>query len=102
MLIPLPLGRSLVYDEGRLIVVEAYQGYFVNERFVPYDNVVIPEDREVIVTVLDKPAQESRIDRQLRALEEFQNGLRDCDEELGPEFDEIISRRVNITRELDL
>ena len=33
--------------------MEAYQGYFKGERFIPLENVTIPENRRVIVTVLD-------------------------------------------------
>ncbi|MDR3279478.1 MAG: type II toxin-antitoxin system RelB/DinJ family antitoxin [Synergistaceae bacterium] len=43
----------------------------------------------------------NRSSGQKKALEKFWEGLSDCGP-LPPEFDEIMSKRVNITRELDL
>jgi hypothetical protein len=82
--------------------MEAYQGYFENGRIIPIGNPPIPNGSEVIITVLDVPAGLTRAERQKKALEEFWLATEDCGEELGPEFDEILSRRININRELDL
>ena len=80
--------------------MQAYEGYFEDGRFFPLGGAVVPDGRRVIVTVLD----ESRGDvgkRQKAALARFREAMRNS-EPLPPEFDEVMSRRVNITRELDL
>ena len=45
--------------------------------------------------------EEKRIARQLKALDEFKEGLA-MSEPLGHEFDEIIEHRVKITRDINL
>ncbi len=81
--------------------MQAYEGYFAdNSKFVPLGDALIPEGSRAIVTLLDEPAERvSR--RQKAALARFRDKVR-TSPPLPPEFDEIISQRVNITRELDL
>ena len=81
--------------------MEAYQGYFENGHIIPIGNPPIPDGMEVIITVLDQPAGMSRAQRQKQAMNKLWEDLAGC-EPLGPEFDAILSQRVNITRELDL
>jgi hypothetical protein len=56
---------------------------------------------EAYITILEKPA-ESRLERQKKALLALEQGLADCTEPLPPEFDEVLTRLVNLTREFDL
>ena len=80
--------------------MQAYEGYLEQGRFIPLVEAVIPEGCRVIVTVLDEsPDDVNR--RQKEAIARFREAVRNS-EPLPPEFDEIMSRRVNITRELDL
>ena len=64
------------------------------KELVEYQNLI---DNETFL----KETEEERIVRQLKALDEFREGL-SASESLGPEFDEIISQRVNMTRSIDL
>ncbi|MDR1732405.1 MAG: hypothetical protein LBR61_09985 [Synergistaceae bacterium] len=83
--------------------MHTYQAYCEKGRIVPVGNPVIPEGRKIIITVLDEGSDDQKILRRLNALAEFRREIRaSVDEPLGPEFDEIAERRVNITREVDL
>jgi hypothetical protein len=80
--------------------VQAYEGYFRDGQFFPLGEAVMPEGMRVIVTVLDE-SRDNVSQRQKAALARFRENVRNS-EPLPPEFDELMSRRVNITRELDL
>jgi hypothetical protein len=83
--------------------MQAYQGYTEDGKIIPLGNPAIPNGCRAIITILDEPLRlESRLERQKKALRAFEKGLEQCTEPLPPEFDEILSKRVNITRELDL
>jgi predicted DNA-binding antitoxin AbrB/MazE fold protein len=82
--------------------MNAYQAYYENGRIIPMGNPVIPEGRKMIITVLDEEETSDRISRRLDALEKFKSEILASDESLGPEFDEIVSHRVNIARDVDL
>jgi hypothetical protein len=83
-------------------MLQTYQGYIENGRIITFGNPAIPDGSKVIITVLDEAiSKATRIERKLQAIRELEEGLKDC-EPLPPEFDEILSKRVNITRELDL
>jgi hypothetical protein len=83
--------------------MEAYQGYTEDGKIIPLADQTLPDGRRAIITVLDEPmAKESRLERQKKALLALEQGLAECDEPLPPEFDEILARRVNLTRKLDL
>jgi hypothetical protein len=81
--------------------MQAYEGYFAdNGRFVPLGEAIIPEGSRAIVTLLDE-ALEQNSNRQKNAVTRFRENMRNS-KPLPPEFDEIIGKRVNINRELDL
>jgi hypothetical protein len=81
--------------------MQAYEGYFAdNGRFVPLEDAIIPEGSRAIVTLLDE-TYEQNSNRQKNAVTLFRENMRNS-KPLPPEFDEIISKRVNINRELDL
>jgi hypothetical protein len=79
--------------------MEAYQGYFENGRFVPEDNISIPGRRRVIMTVLDEPTPKDTLGKQHRAVSRFIKEMKTCEESLGAEFDAVVSKRMNLTRE---
>ena len=82
--------------------MEAYQGYTQNGMIIPFDSLNIPDGKRATFTILDEDApEETRAQRQKKALAKLQEEL-EHSEPLPPEFDEILSQRVNITRELDL
>ena len=87
-------------------MIQAYQGYFQNERFIPLEDVTIPENVEVYVMITGKaiPPIKTEAQRQRQAFENFFSGLTSIDDE--PITDENIewfnNNRVNFRREIDL
>lgn len=79
----------------------SFQSYFESGKFIPLDNVLIPENKRAIVTILDEaaPATESQ---NSKAWKEFLVDIQNCDEKLSPEFDNIINTPINFRREIDL
>ena len=83
--------------------MQAFQGYAESGKIIPLGNPVIPDGNKAIIAILDESLnQESRLERQKKALCAFEKGLAECKEPLPPEFDEIINRRVNFTRKPDI
>jgi hypothetical protein len=82
--------------------MQAYQGYFENGRFITADTVKIPERRRIILTVLDEPVEDSIVIKQRKAIKRFINDVCACEEPLSPVFDEIVSQRADLSREVDL
>jgi hypothetical protein len=82
--------------------MQAYRARYERGRVIPFGNPKIPEGSDIILTVLDPAVMEDPLEKQRRAVKEFLEGIRNCDEPLGSEFDEVISKRFNIARELDL
>ena len=89
----------------------AYHGYTETDgRIALVGNQKLPMGKRVVVTVLDDIAIEdsnniniNNVKKQRKAFEKFISALEaNEDEPLGEEFDEIISHKFNITRELDL
>jgi len=93
---------------------QTYPGRIRNGQPVITGNAVLPENASIFVTVLNTitsteqsagshdvaiDSKQARID----AFEEFLAELAEIDDEsLDEEFDAILAKRVNITRELDL
>ena len=92
------LRRYRKEDEG----MQAYRARYERGRIVPLGNHAIPEGSDLILTVLDTPAQDNALRRQQRAVDEFLENIRNCNEPLGPAFDEALNQRFNIARELEL
>jgi len=68
------------------------RGYFTNNKFISEENIEIPENTEVIVTILDNAKNKniSESERQRKIFEEFFADIKADDEILPPVFDEII------------
>ena len=89
----------------------SYQGHFKDGRFYTDENknINIPENAEVIITFVKKRKTKRRIEKnsfeeksleeRLKAVDEFIEMVKSSDEELGPEFDEELKHKFNITRE---
>ena len=82
--------------------MQAYRARYERGRVIPLGDPAIPEGSDLILTVLDTPAQDDALSRQKMAVAEFMEGVRSSGEPLGPEYDAVTSRRFNISRELDL
>jgi hypothetical protein len=68
-------------------------GYFKDNVFVPEDSISIPDGTKALVSLEDAALNEAReAERQLPIFEEFFAALDKIDEELPPEFDQIIAR----------
>ena len=80
--------------------MQAYRAHYKGGRIIPMGNPVIPEGSEIIITVLE-PIEKKRAERQREAFKRFMSAINNTPP-LPGEFDEIISRRVNIRREVEL
>jgi hypothetical protein len=79
--------------------MQIYQGYVEHGKIIPLGNTAIPEGSRVSITIADGMSKsESMLERQKEALRALEKGLEECDEPLPSDFDEILSKRVNITR----
>ena len=78
----------------------SYHAKYRKGRIIPLENPPIPEDSDLIITVLE-PQSEDHAQRQHAALLRFMEGM-ETTPPLPPLFDEIMSQRVNVTREIDL
>ena len=99
-------------------MLQAYEGYLEEGRFFPIGppdilrgrrrvivtllEETIPEGSDVTVTVLAAPLPDNELLMQQCAVNEFLESICNCDEPLSPEFDEVISQRFNISRELEV
>ena len=86
--------------KGEGLAMQAYKAYFESGRVIPLGNPAIPEGSELIITVLDARTH-SHAERQIQAFRKFMAAM-DNTPPLPSEFDEIISQRVNIQREVEL
>ena len=82
--------------------MQSYRARYERGRVVPLGNPAIPEGSDMILTILDTSVPENPIKKQRRAIDRFLEEMRTCDETLSPEFDAIISQRMNLTREVDV
>jgi hypothetical protein len=78
----------------------SYHAKYISGAAIPLGNPYIPENSDVIITVLE-PKEKSRAQRQRKAFLQFMDDI-DNTPPLPAEFDEIISQRVNLSREIDL
>jgi len=84
-------------------MVQTFQGYFLDGRFITPQAMTIPEHVEVYVVVTGKPmpAKKTKVQKQRQAFEDFVLAI-DNAEPLCETFDEIISQGINLRRELDV
>ena len=85
-------------------MLQAYKGYFQNGQFIPSEPVTIPDNTEVYV-VLVGDGDESYYSQQAHqaAFEDFVTAMGEIDNEpLDDEFDALLSKRVNFSRDLSL
>ena len=86
--------------------MQACRAYYENGKFVPLESIEIPEGSQAIVTILDFSMNDInfRLAESIhaKAWQEFLEELSKIEEPLGDDFDEVMSKRVNFTRELDL
>ena len=87
-------------------MIQTCQGYFQNKRFIPLEDVTIPENVEVYVMITGKAISsiKTKAQQQRHAFEKFFSGIASIDDE--PITDEDIgwldNNRVNFKREIDL
>ena len=73
-----------------------YEGYFENDRFIPFGKARIPERRKVKVMVSDEVVPERNETKQATAWREFFEAVNANSEEMPP------LERVNFMREVNL
>jgi hypothetical protein len=84
-----------------MAMVQTYQGYFQEGRFVSPNTRSIPENVEVYVLVTDKTisAPKTKAQEQREAFESFFQAVSNA-EPLRDDFDEIISQGIHVKGEL--
>jgi hypothetical protein len=85
------------WQQERIFIMQAYQGYFEGGKFVSSGTVEIPERKRVILTVLDEPVQERHENKQAEAWQEFFDTVNASDEKIPETFE-----RVNFSQKIDL
>lgn len=90
--------------------LQTYPGWVRNGQPVISGNAVLPENASIFVTVFNKTIFTEPFDRKSSDLDDHKQAHLDFiaaiakidDEPLDEEFDAILAKRVNITRELNL
>jgi hypothetical protein len=80
------------------------KAYYDGTTFFPIETLTIPKGTVVNLTITSEKTPSPEIAKKLAQLECIEKDLERLNETepLPPEFDEIMARRVNFTRELDL
>ncbi|MCL2513366.1 MAG: hypothetical protein FWF08_05650 [Oscillospiraceae bacterium] len=82
-----------------------YKGYFNDGRFISPEPITIPDNIEVYITIIGNELLpvKTRAEKQNEALKRLSAGLSAIDDEpFDEKFDEVINKRFNIGRKLDL
>jgi hypothetical protein len=88
--------------------MHAYEGYIEDGMFYPLGTQTrIAGRHRVILTMLDEPVQPKNNDisaqsKHAQVWRKFLREIKECNEQLGDDFDKVMGERVNFTRELDL
>ena len=71
-------------------------GIFDNERFIPDSPVSIPQNKKVTVTIEEQKTPSPEIERKLAAFRQLTEEVKELNktDPLPPEFDEILSQRM--------
>jgi len=80
------------------------KAYYDGTTFFPIEALQIPIGRVVNLTIVEEDAPSPEIAKKLAELARINSNLEKLNEiePLPPEFDEILSQRVNFTRTLEL
>jgi len=71
--------------------LQTYKARFEGGQIIPLGDPAIPEGSELIVTILEEtPDNVNR--RQRKAVNDFLEDIRNCDEPLGADFDEALNQ----------
>ena len=78
-------------------------GIFENERFIPDKPVSIPQKTKVVLTFEEEDSPSTEIARKLKAFRQLTEEVKESNktEPLPPEFDEILSQRMQF-REINV
>ena len=80
------------------------RAYYNGSAFVPVEPVYVRTGSTVKLTIVQDSPKKAEIAKKLEAFRRLTDEIHELNETepLPPEYDEIMSRRVNFTRELDL
>ena len=84
-------------------MAQTYQGYFqADGRFIADDTeVAIPTMRQMIISIIDDEATETKAQKQRKAFEEFVKIVSEADP-LGESFDRAMRQGIHFREELDV
>jgi len=87
-------------------MLQTYQGYFQNGRFISPELANVPENVEVYIMVTGKEFElpKTKAQQQLEAFDKFVAGIKTIDDEplTDEDFSLLENNRVSFARELDL
>jgi hypothetical protein len=79
----------------------AIKGRLQNSRFISEEDIVMPVEAQVVITILDTEAMSEVTEarRQKKIFTDFFAGIREDDEELPEEFDKIIAEGLHFSED---
>lgn len=91
------------YSYKEMIYVLAIKGYYDGKNFVPIGNVKIEKNKVAIITILDEyMEQKDALAMKLDAIDKISGLLQDEGKDIISEFEKVVSKRMNMLREVDL
>ena len=83
--------------------MKAINGYLENGQFTPFEGVSLPKRVQAVLVFNEIEANSAKdLNQHAQSWKKFLKEIKECDEQLGEEFDLTMNKRVNFTRELDL
>lgn len=81
----------------------AVKGYYDGKNFVPIGNINIEKNKVAIITILDEYLeQKDALAMKLNAIDKLNGILKDEPKDIIDQFDKVVSKRMNILREVDM
>jgi len=94
----------MMYNKIMGNAMSTLKAYYDGVTFFPIESPSIPKGKVVSLTINEEKTPAPEIAQKLAQLAFINNNLKELNETepLPPEFDEILSQRINFTRVLDL
>ena len=101
---PLYYSGKMMYNKIMSNTMSTLKAYYDGVTFFPIESPNIPKGKVVSLTINEEKTPTPEIAQKLAQLAYINNSLKELNETepLPPEFDEILSHRINFTRVLDL
>lgn len=86
-----------------MCMIRAYEGYFEDGKFVAEELglIKIPEKTKVVMNIFDD-VKINRLSENGEAWLTFVEEIRNCDEEISSDYDDVINERISFGREMGI